>query len=224
MALTPRLKGPIVDDTQLPAGSMVDAEALSPEKRAQILDGAAAIFARDGYEGASMSRIAQEANVSKGTLYNHFEGKAQLFAAFVEQQCSRKLSHIFETIDGDDDPATTLLAIGDRMARMLLSPVGLTIYRVVVSEAGKFPELARVFYDAGPARAIGTMARWLALQTERGRLRVDDPEFAAEQFFSLCQTRIWMRCKLQMLPDPQQSEVDRVVQAAVIMFLRTYAA
>ncbi|MBV9786194.1 MAG: TetR/AcrR family transcriptional regulator [Acidisphaera sp.] len=203
---------------------MVDAEALSPEKRVQILDGAAAIFARDGYEGASMSRIAQEANVSKGTLYNHFEGKAQLFAAYVEQECSRKLSQIFETIDTDDDPAATLRAVGDRMARMMLSPTGLTIYRVVVSEAGKFPELARVFYEAGPAKATGTLARWLARQAERGRLRVADPEFAADQFFALCQTRLWMRCKLQMLPDPSAAEIDRVVHGAVAMFLRTYAA
>lgn len=44
--------------------------SLSPEKRTQILAGAAAVFAADGYEGASMARIAAVAGVSKGTLYN----------------------------------------------------------------------------------------------------------------------------------------------------------
>lgn len=202
---------------------MVDVDALSPEKRAQILRGAAAVFARDGYEGASMSRIAAEASVSKGTLYNHFQSKAQLFAAYVEEQCSLKLGHIFETIDGDDDPATTLRSIGTRMAHMMLSPIGLTIYRVVVSEAAQFPDLARAFFEAGPAKAIRQLSGWLEGQRQRGRLQVDDPDFAAEQFFVLCQTRVWMRSKLQLLPAPSEAEITRVVDAAVRMFLRFYA-
>lgn len=202
---------------------MVATETLSPEKRAQILNGAAKVFAQDGYEGASMSRIASEAAVSKGTLYNHFESKAELFAAYVEQECTRNLSRVFESIDEDFDPAGTLCDIGRRIVRMMLSPTGLTIYRVVVSEAEKFPELARVFYEAGPATAIGHMSRWLAQQTRRGRLAVDDPEFAAEQFFALCQTRLWLRRKLHMLDEPPPELIERVVNAAVDMFLRTYA-
>jgi TetR/AcrR family transcriptional repressor of mexJK operon len=59
-------------------------DGLSCEKRAQILAGAAEIFARDGYEGASMSSIAGKAEVSKGTLYNYFASKAALFAAYVQ--------------------------------------------------------------------------------------------------------------------------------------------
>jgi hypothetical protein len=110
------------------------------------------------------------------------------------------------------------------MLEMMLSPTGSTIYRVVVSEAAKFPELAVTFYNAGPARAIRFMADWLAEQTRRGRLRVDDPEFAAEQFFALCQTRVFLRLKLMMKPDPDPATIARVVEASVQMFLRTYTA
>ena len=60
----------------------------SPEKRAQILAGAAAVFAADGYEGASMARIAAVAGVSKGTLYNDFDSKAALFTAYVEENAT----------------------------------------------------------------------------------------------------------------------------------------
>jgi len=202
---------------------MMATETLSPEKRAQILQGAAAVFAQDGYEGASMSRIASEAAVSKGTLYNYFEGKADLFAAYVQQECTRNLSRVFDRIDEADDPATTLRAIGRRIVRMMVSPTGVTIYRVVVSEAERFPELARVFYEAGPARAIGHMSRWLALQARRGRLNVADPEFAAEQFFALCQTRLGLRCRLHMLNDPAPETIAAIVNAAVDMFLCAYA-
>jgi len=198
-------------------------EVLSADKRAQILRGAATIFAEDGYEGASMSRIAAEAGVSKGTLYNHFCGKAELFAAYVSHECSANIGHIFEVVDEAADPAATLRGIGRRMIGMMLSPIGQTIYRVVVSEAGKFPQLARVFYDAGPAQGIDHLARWLAAQSRLGRLDVADPEFAAEQFFSLCQTRVWMRCKLNMADTVSPALIERVVEAAVEMFLGYYA-
>src|SRR3984957_5812872 len=155
--------------------------ALSPEKRIQILAGAASVFAADGYEGASMARIAAVAGVSKGTLYNHFDSKAALFTAYVGEKCDQNLARVFDSADNDGDPGEVLRSIRKRMVRMMLSDVGLAIYRVVIAEAAKFPDLARGFFDAGPARAIGFMSAWLAEQTRRGRLSVPDPGFAAEQ-------------------------------------------
>jgi len=201
---------------------MVILEALSPEKRDQILQGAAIIFARDGYEGASMSRIAAEANVSKGTLYNHFESKAQLFAAFIEQTCSTFLGQVFDGSSDDDELEPGLQAIGRRMIAMMISPVGQTIQRVVSSEAIKFPEVARIFFEAGPARATAHMSQWLQHQARLGRLAVPDPGFAAEQFFALCQTRIGLQTRLHLRPDPTEAEIEQLVAAAVQMFLRFY--
>ena len=197
-------------------------DAFSPEKRAQILLGAAKVFAADGYEGASMARIASVAGVSKGTLYNYFDSKAALFTAYVTDACDRSLAHVFDRRDPSDDPASVLRSIGRRMVSMMLSNVGLAIYRVVIAEAAKFPDLARGFFEAGPARAIASMAEWLAEETRRGRLSVPDPDFAAEQFFNLCQTHLVLRRKLAMLPDPPAGDIDRVVDASVEMFLRTY--
>lgn len=201
---------------------MLANDALSPEKRAQILDGAADVFAHDGYEGASMSRIAAVANVSKGTLYNHFESKAQLFAAYVESACARNLCQAFAATDENLDVAETLARIGRRMVEMMLSDLGLTIYRVVVAEAKKFPELANAFYEAGPARAIAQMAQWLAARTAEGKLAVEDPAFAAEQFFCLCQTRLWLRYKLNLPEEAPEAAIETVVAAATRMFLNTY--
>jgi TetR/AcrR family transcriptional repressor of mexJK operon len=196
--------------------------SFTPEKRAQILRGAAEAFAADGYQGASMARIAAVAGVSKGTLYNYFDTKAALFTGYVEDECARHLSNVFDGADHDGDPAVVLRGIGRRMLRMLLSDVGLAIYRMVIAEATKFPDLARGFFEAGPARAIIFMADWLAEETRRGRLSVPDPTFAAEQFVNLCQTRLVLRRRLEMLPDPPASEIDRVVEASITMFLRTY--
>ena len=201
---------------------MHQAEVFSPEKQEQILRGAACVFAKDGYEGASMSRIAAEAGVSKGTLYNYFAGKAELFAAWVKLECERKLTHIFAVEDRQGEADAVLREIGLRILRMMLSATGLTIYRMAVAEVHKFPALARVFHDAGPARAISQLAGYLAQQTECGRLHVPDPAFAAEQFFALAQTRLGMLRRFGMLTDPSDAAMRHVVDAAVTMFLGTY--
>ncbi len=98
-------------------GLMDSNVVLSPEKRTQILAGAASVFAADGYEGASMARIAAVAGVSKGTLYNHFDSKAALFSAYVGEKCSQHLANVFDSADHDGDPAEVLRGIGKRMVR-----------------------------------------------------------------------------------------------------------
>jgi AcrR family transcriptional regulator len=203
---------------------MSHSETLSPEKRRQILAGAAAVFSSDGYEGASVARIAAEAGVSKGTLYNYFESKSEMFIAWVSDECSRKLSVLFADDGGEAEIGAALNIIGKRAVDMMLSGVGETIYRVVISEAGKFPELAKAFYDAGPKRLIASLAARLRDETARGRLAIEDADFAAEQFFSLCQTRHVMRRKLHLRDDVSDEARDRVVHEAVRMFLNTYSA
>ena len=109
------------------------------------------------------------------------------------------------------------------MLNTMVSPDARMLYRVVVAEAPKFPEIARVFYEAGPARAMRQMSDWLARMTREGRLAVADPDFAADQFFALCQTRVGVQCKLHIVPDPSPEAIERVVDESVRFFLRCYA-
>ena len=196
-------------------------DALSPEKRVAILRGAAAVFASHGYEGASMSRIAAAADVSKGTLYNYFEGKAELFAAWIGRECEQNIARIFEGAGPESEPAAGLRAIGERMLQMMMSETGLTIYRLTVSEAAKFPELARAFYQHGPSRATRSMTVWLEGQISQGTMQIADPAFAAEQFFALCQTRVGLLIRLG-LSEIDDATLARVVDTSVTMFLNTY--
>lgn len=62
------------------APKIVDKEA----KRATITQAAAEVFARKGFQGASMDDIATAAGVSKGTVYGYFENKEELFYATFE--------------------------------------------------------------------------------------------------------------------------------------------
>ena len=200
-------------------------EALSREKHEIILQAAGRLFAALGFEGASMSAITREAGVSKGTIYNHFETKAGLFGAYVRGECRRNLQPIFDDIIDEcagRNERATLLDFGTRMLSLMVSPTGMAIDRVVMSEAARFPELAQIFYAAGPATAIEAMARWLRLRTESGALCVEDPEFAAEQFLALCQTQVVTRCRLRLIDELPKHAIDRVVAGAVDTFLKAY--
>jgi TetR/AcrR family transcriptional repressor of mexJK operon len=191
-------------------------------KRQRILQGAEVVFSQRGYEGASMSRIAVKAGVSKGTLYNYFDCKSHLFAVFVETKTSASLAPVFQSIDEDDDPLVTLTAIGRGVADIVASPASVMLYRIAVSEADKFPHLASLFWEAGPSRGIRHLTAWIERQVEKGRLTVDDPEFAAEQFLALCQTRITFHLPLLLDTDITPAGVEKVVDGAVRLFLGAY--
>jgi TetR/AcrR family transcriptional repressor of mexJK operon len=199
-------------------------DALSPERRRAILDGAGRTFAAHGYDGASMADIAREVGVSKGTLYNYFPNKAALFSGFISTGCDETLKHIFDIAPSENHPEETLHRAGMAVMEMMLSPFRQAIHRMVMAEAAHFPELARAFFDAGPQRALNYLAAWLRAETARGRLDVPDPDFAAEQFFALCQTKLVMRARLKLIETAEPAEIERVVTGAICLFLKAYAA
>jgi TetR/AcrR family transcriptional repressor of mexJK operon len=197
-------------------------EELSREKHEKILEAAGRLFAALGFEGASMSAITREAGVSKGTIYHHFGSKAGLFGAYVRGECRRNLQPLFDAIVDERDERATLLDFGSRLLTLMVSPTGMAIDRVVMSEAERFPELAEVFYAAGPAMAIETIARWLQVRTKSGAISVEDPVFAAEQFLALCQTQVVTRRRLRLIEELPKLTIDRIVTGAVDTFLKAY--
>lgn len=199
-----------------------DLQPLSPERRARIIAGAAEIFTRDGYEGASVADIARAAGVSKGTLYNYYPSKQALFAAYVTNNCAQILQEIFGEMHNDAPIESELARIGRSMLRMMLSARGRAMFRVVVMEASKFPELARAFAEAGPQVMVRNMAGWIARRVEAGELAVEDPVFAAEQFFALAQTRLVMRSKVDAAYCASAAEIEHVVAGAVRVFIAAY--
>ena len=81
------------------------------ETRDALLRAAAVVFARDGYEGASIADIAAEAGISSGPIYTHFGGKAELFAATLRAYDERTLDEVLGRVEAHD-AATILAAFG----------------------------------------------------------------------------------------------------------------
>ncbi len=192
-------------------------------KQRDIAEAATRLFMAQGYAAVSMDAIARAAGVSKATLYAYFASKDRLFASLIGTACTRTGTTSLEFSEDEVDLRGALTQLGDRMLRFMLEPQSLAIYRVVMAEAARFPELGRAFYDRGAGASRRRLAAWLEQQMQAGRLLARDPGLAAEQFVGLLRTHLHMRALLGIDPPPSDAEIETTVAAAVETFLRAYA-
>ena len=68
------------------------------ERRAQLIEVGRAAFAKYGYEGTSMEKVADSARVSKPVIYEHFGGKEGLYAVIVDREMDYVVRRIVEAI------------------------------------------------------------------------------------------------------------------------------
>lgn len=199
-------------------------QATASEKRETILEAAAEVFLRSGYGAASMDAVAQEAMVSKQTIYNHFGSKSALFAAIIQDRCDRLVTPLLTPEIKEKGVETALTSLARQFMDLMLAPTSLALYRVLMAETPRFPELGRESYRVGPAPAVQTLARYLRQQVRRGALSVKTPTLAAEQFFGTLTGHLQLRALLGVEERPPKAAVERHVRQAVQAFLRSYAA
>lgn len=189
---------------------------------ARILAAAHALFLQQGYGATSVDAIARHAAVSKATLYTHFESKAALFAALIVTGCRRLSEEIGRRALDEPDIRDALLKVAHDFNNLLCTGDGLTMYRIVVAEAPRFPELAEVFYDSGPTIMNGRIADILARAAGRGLLDVRDPLTAAVQFISLVRGDLFLT-RVLGLKEASKNSSD-YIEACVDLFLAGYRA
>lgn len=189
-------------------------------KQEQILDAARAVFLEQGYAAASMDNVATRAGVSKATIYAHFTSKDRLFGAVIRSRCDRQFSAFDLPEDKVDDPRAALRQIGLHVLELILSPESLAIYRVVIAEAPRLPELGEAFYHAGPAMGRAKVGAYLTGMNERGLMDVPDPHQAADLFFGMLKGNIHMRGLLGM--PVEQHEIEEIADSAARMMLAAF--
>lgn len=186
--------------------------------RTRLLQAACEVFASEGYR-AGVDRIAAAAGVAKQTLYNHFPGKADLFAEVIRQATTEFLIALGDNGGGLRE---RLERFGISYRSKLLSPAGIGMYRMLVAETQRFPELATAFYEAGPQRTATHLQAVLEEAMQRGELRADDPEFAVTMLLSMLVGVERSHCLFSGPPsfaEPDPAAAGRIVDC----FLRAFA-
>lgn len=147
------------------------------DKAEQILQGAMQEFLAHGYAATSMDRVAKTAGVSKATVYSYFQDKEGLFNALVERMAQQKFSLIYDPTLFQGEPKDALRRMGQTaMHQICTDPEQMAFIRLVMGEAERFPELARIFVRNVTKPGIEFVSRYLASRSE---LNIPDPEATA---------------------------------------------
>jgi TetR/AcrR family transcriptional repressor of mexJK operon len=173
--------------------------------------------------GRVSTRSPRPPGSSRQTIYNNFDGKEALFRALAGVLAE----HVVEPLLSEDleagDVESTLTNLAERTLSVTVLPSTLALHRLVVTEAPKFPDVARQVYESGAQRAAQALAAYLALQSDRGVLAVHDPELAAEHFFGMLAGYRQYRALLGV-EEPGRQLVDNRASETVRAFLRAYVS
>lgn len=200
---------------------------LRPAKRAAIMAGGGEVFARDGYQRASIDAIAAASNVSTRTIYKHFADKAALFAAVIADAASQVAEEEIDLIERRLSPVTradevepALVAFAtDWLTGLPQSATRRALIGQVHAEAAHLgPELVTAWWQSGPGRVFAELAAVQARWSEAGLLRIPDTERATIHFSQL----------VSATPGPPTASVtpeERVswIADGVSAFVRAYA-
>lgn len=195
--------------------------------RAAILEAATTLFLGNGYSATTMDDIAEEAGVSKRTVYNNFTDKEALFREVV--LAATGIAEGFATDAAAElaDPnylPAALFALARRLAAAATNPRVVRLRRLLIGEAHRFPDLAAEYYRLAPGRVMATLATAFESLAMRGRLHVTDPDRAAEQFAFLVLGASLDRAMFDVRDEtPDADSLARAADDGVRTFLAAYA-
>ena len=198
----------------------------SARKRRAILDAATTTFLSKGYLGTSMDEIAALAQVSKQTVYKHFTDKPSLFIELVTGTVNEISDPVYNEVvqlADSGDLEADLRDLARRLVARVMQPRLLELRRLVIAEAGRFPELGRAFYERGPGRTVAALASVFEQLAASGALRLDDPALAAAHFNWLIMSALVNQAMMLGSDSiPGRRELNRYADAGVRVFLAAY--
>jgi TetR/AcrR family transcriptional regulator, mexJK operon transcriptional repressor len=192
------------------------------KRREEIAAVAQRVFLELGFTETTMQAIAASAGASKETLYRHFGSKEELFAEIIRTRAERVFCGLGEgPLRGE--PKESLTRIGNNMLRLILGNDSLSLYRLVIAEVPRAPELGRIFYEQGPAQVLRQLTAQIACATESGYLSCSDPGIAARLFLGALVGNRHMHALIAPDNATMTDEmITRHVDETVAMFLARY--
>ena len=150
-----------------------------------LINAATRVFLREGYGLASIDKVAAEAGVSTRTIYERYKNKADLLGAVISRLVDR-VSTVLATADLKRlDPRAALTVIAETITGRARDPDAAALFRIVATEAHRFPELAAKMRENNKICVDNVVASYLRAQVARGALVLADPDRAATLFLHM---------------------------------------
>lgn len=141
----------------------------------ELLAAALDLFVERGFASTRLEDVARRAGVSKGTLYLYFTNKEELFKAVVRDSIVPVIGAAEEIIAGFEGHSADLLrsVMGDWWQRLGATKAS-GISKLVMAEAGNFPDIACFYQEEVIARGTSMISSMLVRAVERGEFRPVD--------------------------------------------------
>ena len=185
----------------------------SEQKRLEILEAGRDLFFAQGYADTSMDQVTLRSGVSKATVYNHFPSKEKLFEEVVRAGSECVFSRLLPLDPHHPDPEEMLTKFFQSLTQVLFSTEGACMCHLALSEGRRFPQNAKLIFEAGPGRGLTHMTQYLSDLNQAGVLKISDPRWAAERLLALIMPLTdFMSSGMQALQPPSEAELRRIVR------------
>ncbi|PKG82407.1 TetR/AcrR family transcriptional regulator [Colwellia sp. 75C3] len=200
--------------------STLELTKLSP-RGLLILDAAQDLFYSQGFDETSLAMIINEAGGSRRSIYNEFSNKRGLLMAVVQRQVKVQ-SEILTSINRELDAKQALNQVCFKFVKGMLSADLMSLFRLVVQQVVKFPELGEMIYQKGPMAGVLPLVDYLSWLTETKVLKIENCHFSAQMLIEMAKGPLHTRSLL--LPNKKFSdeEIMSQVTKAVDLFLNAH--
>jgi AcrR family transcriptional regulator len=190
----------------------------SDERYSAFLAAAIEVFLERGFEKATLDEVIRRSGGSRATLYTQFGSKEGLFAAIIEEKC-RQIVAALEAAPVEGGVEEVLKGFATAYMKELMTAESLSLYRLVIGESSRFPELGAAVFQAGPTAAADRLAAYLRAQVEAGALSLPDVDLAARQFIEMVKGDLHIRALMRTSDMPSRKEVATCIEYAAAIFL-----
>ncbi|MGV1831909.1 TetR/AcrR family transcriptional regulator [Agrobacterium vitis] len=193
----------------------------SEDRRLGFVKAAGMLFIERGFGAVTMEAIAEGATASKATLYGYFPSKEALFEAFVEEAGKGGIEEIKAARNGDD-VEQVLRQLGMAYLDLVTRPEVIDANRLIMGEAGRQPQLSRIFYENGPRKTLIALSETITALMDSGQLRRSDRRDATLYFKALCEAGLVERQLWGLDDAPDQLARQTAVEKAIVVFLAAF--
>jgi AcrR family transcriptional regulator len=173
-----RVRGPAKPSTGQPGPKRRSRARSAEEREARlqaILDAALDVFGQKGFADTRLEDVAARAGIGKGTIYLYVSSKQALFEALVRSGIATPIEKLEARIMALDHPVEdTLRLLLSFLRTEVLATRRIEIVRLLIAEAGRFPEIARFYHDEVVARGLRILRSIAERAVARGEFRSDE--------------------------------------------------
>jgi AcrR family transcriptional regulator len=198
-------------------------ERETPDRRQQIIEAALKVFSTKGFHKATNKDIAEAAGgISPGLIYWYFKDKEDLFVSIIRERAA-----IFELAEHPErvmelPPREGLTLIGRTYLSVFRVPGNVAVFRILIGEAIRFPQIAELFLKLAGRRLLDFLSNYLQRQVDLGHLRPHDTMIAGRSFLGMFVVNIITREILRQ-PEALGLPDERIVETNVDIFLNGLA-